>query len=350
MSPRTPRQLSGGALTRLADEVPDLRAFRSAVLERLRPAIGFDWYVWVLTDPRTTVGVDPLAEVPDLSELPRMIRLKYLTALNRWPGLETVAVLGDRAGESALWAGIQRRHGVADVASVSFRDRFGCWGFLDLWSSRPYAAADVALLRDLAPMVTLALRQGQARTFGVVPSVEAPAGGPVVILLDDDLRVTGLTAASEEWLRVLLPGPDGAPPVPAGAYNVAAQLLAREQGVDDHEAMARAHLSGGFWVTLRASRIVPDGAIAVTMEPAAADDRLDVFARATGLSDRERELLTHLAHGADTREAAGLLCVSPHTVQDHLKSIFAKTATGSRRVLLSHVLGTRTADGTEGHP
>jgi DNA-binding CsgD family transcriptional regulator len=32
--------------------------------------------------------------------------------------------------------------------------------------------------------------------------------------------------------------------------------------------------------------------------------------------------------------------VSEHTVQDHLKSIFAKTATRTRRALIAQVLGT----------
>lgn len=347
MIPRVPRQLGPDAIGRLVVEAADSRAFRTAVLERLRRVLGFDWYVWVLTDPRTTVGVDPLADVPDLAELPRMIRLKYLTALNRWSGLDTAAVLGDRAGDSPLWREVQRDRGVADVASVVFRDRFGCWGFLDLWSARPYAVADVALLRDLAPAVTTALRLGQASTFGVVASAEAPAVGPVVMLLGDDLRVTGQTAASDEWLRVLLPRPDGTAPIPACAYNVAAQLLAREAGADDHEPAARVHLGDGFWVTLRASRVSPGDAIAVTIEPTSADDRLDAFARANGLSGRERELLVHLAEGADTREAAALMVLSPYTVQDHLKSVFAKTRTPNRRVLLSHALGVRsTATGT----
>ena len=44
--------------------------------------------------------------------------------------------------------------------------------------------------------------------------------------------------------------------------------------------------------------------------------------------------------GAATRDIARLMFVTEHTVQDHLKSIFAKTATRTRRTLLARVLGT----------
>jgi hypothetical protein len=40
---------------------------------------------------------------------------------------------------------------------------------------------------------------------------------------------------------------------------------------------------------------------------------------------------------AGTRDIARLMFLSEHTVQDHLKSIFAKTATRTRRTLLASV-------------
>ncbi len=79
----------------------------------------------------------------------------------------------------------------------------------------------------------------------------------------------------------------------------------------------------------------------MTIEPASPASRLDVFARANALSQREYELLTLLAQGTNTAEAAARMCLSAHTVQDHLKSVFTKTDTHNRRVLLSHALGVR---------
>jgi DNA-binding CsgD family transcriptional regulator len=132
--------------------------------------------------------------------------------------------------------------------------------------------------------------------------------------------------------------------VPAGAYNVAAQLLAVESGVDAHDPRARVHLADGLWLTLRAARLetadrAGPGEIAVTVEQCAPADRLDLFARCSALSEREAELLAHLAAGADTRQVAARMFLSEHTVQDHLKSVFGKTGTRSRRALLTRALG-----------
>lgn len=179
--------LTRDAVDRLAAQRTDSRVFRAQVLDRLRRVVGFDWYAWVLTDPATTVGVDPLAHLPDLAVLPAVVRLKYLTVVNRWTSLNGVARLGGHATESALWREVQGGYGVADVASVVFRDRFGCWGFLDLWARRAYTAEDLAVLRELTPALTEALRARQARTFEVVAAAPPTSlVGPVVLLLADD--------------------------------------------------------------------------------------------------------------------------------------------------------------------
>jgi DNA-binding CsgD family transcriptional regulator len=116
-----------------------------------------------------------------------------------------------------------------------------------------------------------------------------------------------------------------------------------ESGIDGHPPSSRVHLEGGRWVTLRADRIAAEGraagTIAVTIEVTSPADRLDVFCRAFGLSPRERELVGLVVGGHDSAEIAARMFLSPHTVQDHLKSVFAKTSTRSRRALVSLVRG-----------
>jgi DNA-binding CsgD family transcriptional regulator len=343
------------------------RDLRRQVLTLLSGVISFDWYAWLLTDPVTTVGTGPLAETPRISELPALIKAKYATPVNRWTalllqaspaGLLTVAT-GGELGRSRVWREVMSQHGVGDMASMVFADQYGCWGFLDLWRAAargPFEPADAGYLASLAAPLTSALRQSLARTFTEPAAAHRHDTAPVVLTLDDGLRITSRTAVSQAWLDVLLPPGPNAQAVPASVYNVAAQLLAAEAGIDDHPAVTRTHLAGGFWLTLRAARLAAEpaasggagGTIVVTIEEASAADRLDLFGRAFGLSARERELLSLLATGSDTRSLARQMSLSEHTVQDHLKSIFAKTGARDRIALLSRALGTRLGDTDDG--
>lgn len=335
------------------DAGADARAFRLQILEELRRAVRFDAYAWLLTDPRTAVGAAPVADVPWIAELPRQIALKYCTTVNRWTALGDcpVALLDEATGgdlaQSLVWRELLARHGVHDAASVVFADRFGCWAFLELWRSETvgrFSRDEAHFLAGLAPALTVALRCLQASTF-VARDVRAGARvGPVVLVLSPELQVRGQTAETTEYLRVLLPTAPDRTPIPAVAYNVVAQLLAIEAGIDGHAPSARVHVTEGLWMTARAARLDGPGPacdhdIAVTLEESSGAERVDVFRRAFGLTTRERELINHLVEGRDTREIAQHMSVSENTVQDHLKAIFAKTGARSRRTLLARALG-----------
>ena len=338
MPSELPRLLTADALREAALHAADSRIFRADVLHRLRAMIDFDWYVWALTDPVTGVGIDPIARIPDVRDAARAIRLKYLTATNRWTTLDVAAALGDRAPHSLLWRELQEPAGVVDVASVVLRERDNCWGFLDLWSRHPVATEQVTMLRGVAPGLAEAVRLLRGRSFHG-PAQPGSTRGPSVLLLDDALTVVGQTAASEPLLRRLLPTPEGRSPIPAAVYNVAAQLLAREAGVDRSEPLARMPASDGSWVRVSAARVEPARGIAVTIEPTTMHERLDLFARAHALSNRERDIVRELSTGAATAEIAERLFLSPYTVQDHLKAVFEKTAVHSRKALLARATG-----------
>ncbi|HEX5301005.1 MAG TPA: hypothetical protein VFW50_28835 [Streptosporangiaceae bacterium] len=148
------------------------RELRLEALAAIRRAVGFDAYAWLVTDPETAVGSSPLADVPCLPRLPQLIRLKYLTAVNRWTTLPgAVASLaqatgGDLSG-SLMWRELLREYQVTDIASAVHQDRFGCWGFLDLWraGAPPFSDEDLGFLAGIAGPLTTALRQGVAGTF-----------------------------------------------------------------------------------------------------------------------------------------------------------------------------------------
>jgi hypothetical protein len=223
------------ACARHADE----RALRSELIEVMRGAVEFHDYAWLLTDPETAVGSAPLAEVRCLAELPTLIRLRYQTTVNRWtepassPARALLATTGGDPRCSILWRDLLGDRGVGDIATVVFSDRFGCWGFLDLWRSTgepAFGPGELDLLARLSVPITQAIRRCQARTFVAEHDHDPLPGGPAVLVLSPELDVLTRTRETTRYLRLLVPPAGGESPVPAAAYNVAAQLLAVEAG------------------------------------------------------------------------------------------------------------------------
>ena len=369
---RRTTSVSGVALVdrieRICGRDLDERSLRAALLAEIRHDVAFDAYAWVLTDPETEVGTSPLAETPRLADLPLLIGLKYRTAVNRWTGLAAgevstlVSATGGDRGVSTLWAGLLEGYGVDDVLSTVFRDSFGCWGFLDLWRfASPFTEAERDALASVTSVVTTAVRRSLAATFELPAPDEPRSAGPttagrhdpVVLLVDDGLRLRTKTGAADEHLRALLPTDRDRAPVPAAALNVAAQLLAVEAGIDAHPPWARVAVGAGRWCTVRAARLVDHGAvgdgggegpggdasIAVSIESSTPGERAGVYARVAGFTARETDVLHELVTGADSRTAAARLFVSEHTVQDHLKSMFAKAGVRTRPSLIARATG-----------
>jgi DNA-binding CsgD family transcriptional regulator len=93
------------------------------------------------------------------------------------------------------------------------------------------------------------------------------------------------------------------------------------------------------WVTLHASLPGPaiDGRVAVVLERTggarSATLRLETF----GATPREREVATLIARGLSRAELAEALVLSPHTVEDHVKSLYEKVGVASRQELVARV-------------
>jgi DNA-binding CsgD family transcriptional regulator len=321
-------------------DTSDDRALRRRVVDVLHPKVGFDAFVWLLIDPLTGVGTSPIAEVPSLERLPELIRLRYRVR-PRWTALDPGRPVPWPPDADDAWARALRVYGVRDVVTVALGDRFGLWGVLDLWRvGGRYSPGELEAVGSVAGIVTAGLRRAQAESLTRRASAPGMVG-PAVMVLGPDLVPRTQTDEAEHYLRALLPTEEGRRPVPAAAYNVGAQLLAVEAGLDDTEPVARAHLVDGRWLTFRAARLgaAPDGDVAVSMSLTAPRDRLQLYARAHGLTARETEVLDCLADGDDTRGVAARLFVSEFTVQDHLKAMFDKTGLRTRRSLVARALG-----------
>ena len=333
---RAPESALDRALEMVARAPIQCRERRVAILAAVRRSVPFDAYAWVMTDPQNGVGADPLAEVPDLSRLPELIRAKYLSRRNHWRSMAgpvaTWAECEDDGNDP--WVALLTSFGVTDVASMVLADRYGIWSFIDLWRvGKSFSDDEVGTLTRCSSHLTRVARGLTAEGF--VDHARTGPDGPAVLILDRSLVVRRATPETDEFLARLLPR-DGRP-IPAAAYNVAAQLLALEAG-SVGPARSRVHLGEGCWLTLEAAWFGAE--MAVTISRTTPEDRIDLFARCHGFSQQEARVLDQLALGHDTREVAEALFIAESTVQEHLKSIFAKTGVRSRGAVVARAVGT----------
>ena len=93
------------------------------------------------------------------------------------------------------------------------------------------------------------------------------------------------------------------------------------------------------WIMLHAS--LPgdpgDRRVAIVIERAGGARSATVRLEAFGATPREREVATLLARGLSRAEIAKALVLSPHTVEDHVKSLYAKVGVDSRHELVARV-------------
>jgi DNA-binding CsgD family transcriptional regulator len=96
----------------------------------------------------------------------------------------------------------------------------------------------------------------------------------------------------------------------------------------------------GRWATLEGAPLEGghSGHVAITLRESTPEEVLDLLCRTYDLTRREREVVALVLEGLATKQLAHALCISPHTVQDHLKAIFAKTGVRSRRELIGQLV------------
>jgi DNA-binding CsgD family transcriptional regulator len=125
---------------------------------------------------------------------------------------------------------------------------------------------------------------------------------------------------------------DADEPVPYGVLQAAAATR-NEHGVQsDH--LARIRTRSGRWVSLAACPL-GGGRVAVVVQPAATDQLLPAMAAWHGFTPRQVDVLRLLLQAHSVKQIARRLQLSPHTVEDHLKTLYRKTGTNSQQELLA---------------
>jgi DNA-binding CsgD family transcriptional regulator len=204
----------------------------------------------------------------------------------------------------------------------------------------PYLEEDVEFVSSLSGLLARGLRVGLLARLAAEPPAPSTGGGPAVMVFDGDGRLTQASVGAEARLAQLVRGAlTRVPSAVIGSLVAAAWRYAA--GVTDVLPSSRLRLLSGEWVVLHASPLTAtDGSttgVVITVEEARPPEIVPLVVAAFDLTPRERDVTQLVLQGVDTREIAARLHVSPHTVQDHLKSVFAKTGASTRRELVARV-------------
>jgi len=337
-------------VARLAAEPRSLVRFWQESSEVLASALSYyDEPCWYTVDPASLLITSHYN--PQMPELPpEWLAMEYYDAddvnkvadVARSPsGLSTLheATGGDPSGSPRWQANIT--YGGDQELIAALRTTSGeTWGALGLYretGAHMFDRSEQQFLREAAPH----LAQGARRSllFGEATDPEGPQA-PGLLVLTEGWKVESTTPGVEQWLNDLPDGDADVGRLPSAVMSVAGRALRTVRPGEPAEvAMARVLTRSGTWVVLHGAALQSgtDRRVAVIIEPAHPARITSLLMSAYGLTDRERDVTRLVLQGCSTSEIAADMIVSPHTVQQHLKSVFDKTQVRSRRDLVGKV-------------
>ena len=220
------------------------------------------------------------------------------------------------------------------AAMVSRGRAWGCVVLHRTEESGDFTADEARLMARVSRPVAEALRRSY-RVDAARRVDEERAPGLLVLDAHDVVELS--TPPADALLALLVREDPARRSVPPAALTLAAEVRAQGRA---GRAAAPLHVpSTSGWLSLYGSLPLgpSDGRVAIVVQRADADYTVPLRLEAFGLTARESEVASLVARGLDTAAIAEALVISPWTVQDHLKSVFAKTSTHSRRELLAQV-------------
>ena len=333
----------------LGDERPDLTDTLEATQAALHDVARFSWSALMTVDPDTLLPTGGMVEGFAAEACAPFWDNELLApGYNKFTDLArsttSVATLYDATDgdldRAPIYTNLYAQLGVADELRAAFVVGSRCWGVVSLLRATddgPFTDEECRHVEALVPIIAKSLRAGV-----VALDMEAK-GTAAMLVVDHDNRVQDLTIEAGrllDELRTVGVDEDG---LPAIVRNVVTR--ARSSRSSSHIA-TRLHGTSGSWRRVTAIPMEGDsGSVAVMIEPARAADLTPILLEAYGLTEREIEIVVHLARGLATKEIAAELSISPHTVRDHVKAIFLKTGFGTRGELVARVFSDHLLDG-----
>jgi DNA-binding CsgD family transcriptional regulator len=330
------------AVERACLDASSVVALCRSVHAAVAPVVPADRWCGFAVDPATLFATNGYHdEGVDLELLPRLLELEYGSVdaahvsdlVRSSGGVVTIseATDGDPAS-SARWRDVLVPSGLAHEMRAVFRDGRNAWGALVLLRGPDvpdFSADDVAFVRKVAPTIAAGFRRVLVRQH-VDHGDDAREAG-IVVLSGEPLEILTATNAARFWLDQLDDG--------AGALPTAIASVARAARTKPVATAVRARTRNGRWLTVTADLTDDerDGHrdVGVVVQPSRPAEIAQIVGGAHGLTARETDVVLLIASGLTNQEIARQLALSPHTVADHLKSVFTKLDVPTRGALTS---------------
>ncbi|MEV6979607.1 helix-turn-helix transcriptional regulator [Kitasatospora sp. NPDC093806] len=348
------RELAGAGLT--AEKV-----FRRAD-ELLRGVLEYDAVCWHSADPASGLVTSVLSDDLSLEGFEDAVRLEvWEDDVATFPKIrhsgvraETLSrVTRGRTADSTRFREQIGPAGFGDELRAVFDAHGGMWGcaaFMRAADRGPYLGRQREFAELAARHLGNALRACHVPSGGGDETAggaglglgerHEPDAGPAVLVLGPSNRPLALSGPAEELLSRLADPSRTSLGVPTAFAMAAEQARRAAVGLPVPQSKIRVQDRGGRWFVLHGSALQggAGGEVTVVASPATPADAMPLYLSAYGLTAREQEVALLLVRGCDTRDVSRLLAMKPYTVQDHLKSVFAKAGVASRRELVARIM------------
>lgn len=265
----------------------------------------------------------------------------FLARSGRMVGAASLSTHGDLSRSARHRS--QEAYGFGDELRASLvvdGTYWGAVGFLRGQDQPWFTEEDVRLLTALCEPLAQGFRRALLATS--VMTTDHSGDAPGVIIFDGNGDPESISPAAERWIAEMTEIPPPANPADSAVIRiVAARARTLAAGEDPLRLAARSRVQtrSGCWLLLYGTQLSGggNGRTAVIIQPATPSEVVPLVVLAYGLSEREREVTWLCMQGQSTKQIARALHVSAYTVQDHLKSIFAKTGARTRGELIGQV-------------
>ena len=350
------------AVERLIDDVARLgrralprEQYFDEVAARVRRVIDCDATCWHTLDPQTGLMTSdaPQELISEGVFTPQaaadagasIVASEYFVKdLNTFASLAArrvpVGILSQAANghpeRSARYRDVLAPAGIPFELRAAFVNRGRCWGAVHIARRehrRDFTPEDANALASITATIAAGVRTS-LRFDAARQTSDSSAPGLVVLGASNHIEM--ITPPAQELLAAMRS--PALATVPSPVLALAGFTRSRSHDRDRQPDTVAVPTPSG-WITLHAS--LPeggaDGRVAIVLERSASPQTTAIRLEAHGVTAREREIATLLAHGLTNPEIATRLVLSPYTVQDHIKNLFEKTGVSSRQELVARV-------------